>query len=125
MAKAKENVVFLDDKEIKVADLTDEQKYYHSQVVDLRNQKARISFQLDQWQGLMYGKTTRNKSLDWRIYCPDYISFPNPIAGLCCSCCRELLLLKFSSLPFFTPYRTYCVLFVLIPRLLPRVLGLR
>jgi len=48
MAKAKENVVFLDDKEIKVADLTDEQKYYHSQVVDLRNQKARISFQLDQ-----------------------------------------------------------------------------
>ena len=48
MAEAKENVVFLDDKEIKVADLTDEQKYYHSQVVDLRNQKARISFQLDQ-----------------------------------------------------------------------------
>jgi len=43
-----ENVVFLDDKEIKVADLSDEQKYYHSQVVDLRNQKARISFQLDQ-----------------------------------------------------------------------------
>ena len=48
MAEAKENVVFLDDKEIKVSDLSDEQKYYHSQVVDLRNQKARISFQLDQ-----------------------------------------------------------------------------
>ena len=48
MAEVKENVVFLDDKEIKVADLTDEQKYYHSQIVDLRNQKARISFQLDQ-----------------------------------------------------------------------------
>ena len=48
MAEVKENVVFLDDKEIKVADLSDEQKYYHSQVVDLRNQKARISFQLDQ-----------------------------------------------------------------------------
>ena len=48
MAEAKENVVFFDDKEIKVADLSDEQKYYHSQVVDLRNQKARISFQLDQ-----------------------------------------------------------------------------
>ena len=47
-AQAKENVVFLDDKEIKVADLSDEQKYFHSQVVDLRNQKARISFQLDQ-----------------------------------------------------------------------------
>ena len=48
MAKAKENVVFLDNKEIKVADLSDEQKYYHSQVVDLRNQKARLTFQLDQ-----------------------------------------------------------------------------
>ena len=47
-AEAKENVVFLDDKEIKVADLSDEQKYYHSQIIDLRNQKARISFQLDQ-----------------------------------------------------------------------------
>ena len=46
--QAKENVVFLDDKEIKVADLSDEQKYYHSQVVDLRNQKARLTFQLDQ-----------------------------------------------------------------------------
>ena len=48
MAEVKENVVFLDDKEIKVADLSDEQKYYHSQVVDLRNQKARLAFQLDQ-----------------------------------------------------------------------------
>ena len=43
-----ENVVFLNDKEIKVADLSDEQKYFHSQIIDLRNQKARISFQLDQ-----------------------------------------------------------------------------
>jgi len=43
-----ENVVFLDDKEIKVADLSDEQKYYHSQIIDLRNQKARIAFQMDQ-----------------------------------------------------------------------------
>ena len=48
MAETKENVVFLGDKEIKVADLTDKQKYYHSQIVDLRNQKARINFQLDQ-----------------------------------------------------------------------------
>ena len=46
--QAKENVVFLDDKEIKVADLSDEQKYYHSQIIDLRNQKARIAFQMDQ-----------------------------------------------------------------------------
>ena len=43
-----ENVVFLNDKEIKVADLSEEQKYFHSQIIDLRNQKARISFQLDQ-----------------------------------------------------------------------------
>ena len=43
-----ENVVFLDDKEIKVADLSEEQKYYHSQIIDLRNQKARIAFQMDQ-----------------------------------------------------------------------------
>jgi hypothetical protein len=43
-----ENVVFLDDKEIKVADLSDEQKYFHSQIIDLRNQKARIAFQMDQ-----------------------------------------------------------------------------
>jgi len=43
-----ENVVFLNDKEIKVADLSDEQKYFHSQIIDLRNQKARIAFQMDQ-----------------------------------------------------------------------------
>ena len=48
MAEAKENVVFLGDKEVKVADLTEEQKYFHSQVIDLSNQKARITFQLDQ-----------------------------------------------------------------------------
>ena len=48
MAEAKENVVFLDEKEIKVADLTEKQKYYHSQIVDLRNQKARLTFKLDQ-----------------------------------------------------------------------------
>jgi hypothetical protein len=43
-----ENVVFLGDKEIKVADLSEEQKYFHSQIIDLRNQKARIAFQMDQ-----------------------------------------------------------------------------
>ena len=48
MAEAKENVVFLGDKKIKVADLTDEQKYFHSQIIDLTNQKARLTFQLDQ-----------------------------------------------------------------------------
>tara|TARA_R100000908_G_C3633301_1_gene73069 strand:+ start:47 stop:313 length:267 start_codon:yes stop_codon:yes gene_type:complete len=41
-------VVMLDDKEMKVADLTPKQQYYHSQILDLRNQESRIQFQLDQ-----------------------------------------------------------------------------
>ena len=43
-----EPVVMLEDKEMKVADLTPQQKYYHSQILDLRNQESRIQFQLDQ-----------------------------------------------------------------------------
>ena len=68
MAKAKENVVFLGDKEVKVADLTDEQKYFHSQVIDLSNQKARLTFQLDQINALLkvfedaFVKSTRAKA---------------------------------------------------------------
>tara|TARA_R100001510_G_scaffold57175_1_gene64444 strand:- start:710 stop:958 length:249 start_codon:yes stop_codon:yes gene_type:complete len=45
-----EPVVLLDDKELKVSDLTPEQKYLHSQILDLNNQEARIKFQLDQVQ---------------------------------------------------------------------------
>tara|TARA_R100000988_G_scaffold89430_1_gene52867 strand:+ start:93 stop:341 length:249 start_codon:yes stop_codon:yes gene_type:complete len=44
----KEPIVMLDDKEMKVADLTPQQQYYHSQILDLRNQESRIQFQLDQ-----------------------------------------------------------------------------
>jgi hypothetical protein len=44
----KEPVVFIDDKELKVADLTKEQQYLHTQIVDLKNQKARLQFQMDQ-----------------------------------------------------------------------------
>jgi|TARA_E500000318_G_scaffold56755_1_gene52788 hypothetical protein len=44
----KEPVVFIDDKELKVADLTQEQQYLHTQIVDLKNQKARLQFQMDQ-----------------------------------------------------------------------------
>jgi hypothetical protein len=44
----KEPVVFIDDKELKVADLTQEQQYLHTQIVDLKNQKARLQFQIDQ-----------------------------------------------------------------------------
>ena len=43
-------IVILDDKEMKVSDLTPQQKYLHSQILDLRNQESRIKFQLDQIQ---------------------------------------------------------------------------
>jgi len=39
-----EPIVMLDDKEMKVADLTPQQQYYHSQILDLRNQESRIQF---------------------------------------------------------------------------------
>ena len=43
-----EPVVMLDDKEMKIADLTPQQQYLHSQILDLSNQESRIQFQLDQ-----------------------------------------------------------------------------
>jgi hypothetical protein len=45
-----EPVVMLDDKEMKVSDLTPQQQYLHSQLLDLNNQETRIKFQLDQVQ---------------------------------------------------------------------------
>ena len=48
--KNQESVVMLDDKEMKVSDLTPQQQYLHSQLLDLTNQEARIKFQLDQVQ---------------------------------------------------------------------------
>ena len=45
-----EPLVMLDDKEMKVSDLTPQQQYLHSQLLDLTNQEARIKFQLDQVQ---------------------------------------------------------------------------
>jgi len=44
----KEPIVMLDDKEMKIADLTPQQQYLHSQILDLKNQESRIRFQLDQ-----------------------------------------------------------------------------
>ena len=44
----KEPIVILDDKEMKVSDLTPQQQYLHSQILDLANQQSRIEFQLDQ-----------------------------------------------------------------------------
>tara|TARA_R100000655_G_scaffold1945_3_gene7309 strand:+ start:28 stop:282 length:255 start_codon:yes stop_codon:yes gene_type:complete len=45
-----EPVVMLDDKEMKVSDLTPQQKYLHSQILDLTNKQKRIQFELDQVQ---------------------------------------------------------------------------
>ena len=45
-----EPIVMLNDKEMKVCDLTPQQQYLHSQILDLNNQEARIKFQLDQVQ---------------------------------------------------------------------------
>ena len=51
MSKEKqEHLVMLDDKEMKVSDLTPQQKYLHSQLLDLSNQESRLKFQLDQVQ---------------------------------------------------------------------------
>ena len=43
-----ENVVFIDDQEIKVSELSDQQQYLHSQLLDLKSKEARLKFQLDQ-----------------------------------------------------------------------------
>ena len=49
MTKEKqEPLVMLNDKEMKVSDLTPQQQYFHSQILDLSNQESRITFQLDQ-----------------------------------------------------------------------------
>jgi len=43
-----EPVVMIDDKEVKVSDLTNQQQYLHSQILDLNNKQKRIQFELDQ-----------------------------------------------------------------------------
>jgi hypothetical protein len=43
-----EPIVMLNHKEMKVSDLTPQQQYLHSQILDLSNQESRIQFQLDQ-----------------------------------------------------------------------------
>ena len=45
---SEEAVIFIDDKEIKVSELSNQQKYLHSQLLDLRNKEASLKFQLDQ-----------------------------------------------------------------------------
>jgi len=46
--KAKENVVLIDDVELKESDMTDEQKYLQQQLLDLGNKERNLNFQLDQ-----------------------------------------------------------------------------
>ena len=48
MSKAEENVVLIDDKKVKVSELTNEQLYFTQQINDLQNKQARINFELDQ-----------------------------------------------------------------------------
>ena len=43
-----EAVIFIDDEEVKVSELSDEQRYLHSQLLDLKNKEASLKFQLDQ-----------------------------------------------------------------------------
>ena len=43
-----EPVVMIDNKEVKVSELTKEQQYFHSQILDLTNKQKRIQFELDQ-----------------------------------------------------------------------------
>jgi len=45
---SEEAVVLIDDKELKVSELSDQQRYLHSQILDLRNKEASLKFQLDQ-----------------------------------------------------------------------------
>ena len=47
MAK-QEPIVMIDDKEVKVSELSNEEKYFHSQILDLTNKQKRIQFELDQ-----------------------------------------------------------------------------
>ena len=43
-----EAVVFINDEEKKVSELSDEQRYLHSQLLDLKKKEASLKFQLDQ-----------------------------------------------------------------------------
>jgi len=43
-----EPLVMIDNKEVKVSELTKEQQYFHSQILDLTNKQKRIQFELDQ-----------------------------------------------------------------------------
>lgn len=48
MAEAAENIISIDDKEVNYDELNEQQRYWHQQMLDLRNKQTRIQFELDQ-----------------------------------------------------------------------------
>ena len=44
MAEVAENIISIDDKEIKYDELNEQQRYWHQQMLDLRNKQTRIPF---------------------------------------------------------------------------------
>jgi|TARA_E500000318_G_scaffold87999_1_gene85072 uncharacterized protein YlxW (UPF0749 family) len=50
MTEPQENVVHIDDTELKESEMSNDQKYFFKQIHDLRNKKARLQFELDQIQ---------------------------------------------------------------------------
>ena len=48
MAEAAENIISIDDNEINYDELNEQQRYWHQQMLDLRNKQTRIQFELDQ-----------------------------------------------------------------------------
>ena len=48
MSEAAENIISIDDKEVNYDELNEQQRYWHQQMLDLRNKQSRIQFELDQ-----------------------------------------------------------------------------
>jgi len=44
----KENVIMIDNKEVKVSELTEDQQYYYQQLLDLKNKQMKLKFDIDQ-----------------------------------------------------------------------------
>ena len=43
-----ESVVMINDKEVKVNDLTEDQQYFYQQCLDLKNKQMKLKFDIDQ-----------------------------------------------------------------------------
>jgi len=91
-----EPIVMLNDKEMKVSDLTPQQQYFHSQILDLSNQESRIQFQLDQVQA---SKSVFEKAFiltSQKGFSRDQIFFSDLIKTEIASLIHEIKLLKIS-----------------------------